>query len=78
MPDWIEREFAGCSLPDVRLDSRLARIVGQLSGPLGQSIPMACQDWANTKAAYRFFSNPKVNEEDILSGHFGSTRERVK
>ncbi|MEO8838810.1 MAG: IS4 family transposase, partial [Herbaspirillum sp.] len=27
--------------------------------------------------AYRFFSNPKVNEADILSGHLGSTRDRV-
>lgn len=76
MPDWIERELAGCSLPDVRLDSRLARIVGQLSGPLGQSIPMACQDWANTKAAYRFFDNPRVDEAGILAGHFQATRER--
>jgi hypothetical protein len=31
---------------------------------------MACQDWANTKAAYRFFSNERVNERDILAGHF--------
>lgn len=31
----------------------------------------------STKAAYRFFSNPQVSEEAILSGHFHSTRERV-
>jgi hypothetical protein len=24
---------------------------------VGGSIPLACQDWANTKAAYRFLSN---------------------
>ncbi|WP_283848905.1 transposase DNA-binding-containing protein, partial [Bradyrhizobium japonicum] len=36
-----------------------------------------CQDWANTKAAYRFFSNERVSEADILSGHFKSTRERI-
>ncbi|MGF6313611.1 hypothetical protein ABIB82_007782, partial [Bradyrhizobium sp. i1.8.4] len=36
-----------------------------------------CQDWANTKAAYRFFSNERVSEADILSGHFRSTRERI-
>ncbi|WP_260687612.1 IS4/Tn5 family transposase DNA-binding protein [Rhizobium laguerreae] len=27
---------------------------------MGGSIPFACQDWVNTKAAYRFFSNPNV------------------
>ena len=35
-----------------------------------------CQDWANTKAAYRFFSNERVSEEDILRGHFDATRRR--
>nr|WP_282190197.1 transposase DNA-binding-containing protein [Azospirillum brasilense] len=24
---------------------------------MGDSIPLACQDWADTKAAYRFFAN---------------------
>ncbi len=44
---------------------------------MGQSVPFACQDWANTKAAYRFFSNDKVSEEDILTGHFQSTLSRA-
>jgi len=38
---------------------------------------MACQDWANTKAAYRFFDNERVSEAEILAGHFASTRERM-
>ncbi len=29
------------------------------------------------KAAYRFFSNDRVSEADILAGHFQSTRERT-
>jgi hypothetical protein len=37
---------------------------------------LACQDWANTKAAYRFLANPKVDEGDILGGHFAATRQR--
>jgi len=44
---------------------------------MGQSIPLVCQDWANTKAAYRFFSNERVSEADILAGHFQSTRDRT-
>jgi hypothetical protein len=44
---------------------------------MGQSIPLVCQDWANTKAAYRFFSNDRVGEADILAGHFQSTRDRT-
>lgn len=45
---------------------------------MGESLPLACQDWANTKAAYRFFANERVCEEDIFSGHFGATRARFE
>jgi hypothetical protein len=44
---------------------------------MGESIPLVCQDWANTKAAYRFFSNERVSEAAILAGHFQSTRDRA-
>ncbi len=43
---------------------------------MGESLPLACQDWANTKAAYRFFSNERVSEAEILAGHFQSTAGR--
>jgi hypothetical protein len=74
---WFESEIAGCALADERLKTRLGKLLTQLGGDIGQSIPMVCQDWANTKAAYRFFSNERVNEADILAGHFQSTRDRV-
>jgi Transposase DNA-binding len=74
---WFDRELAGCSLADERLNKRLRRLVAQMGSAMGQSIPLVCQDWANTKAAYRFFSNDRVSEADILAGHFQSTRERT-
>ena len=48
-----------------------------MADAMGESIPLACRDWANTKAAYRFFANDRVGEGDILSGHFEATRRRV-
>ncbi len=48
-----------------------------MGGAIGASLPLACQDWANTKAAYRFFSDDRVSEDQILAGHFHSTRDRV-
>ncbi len=36
-----------------------------------------CQDWAETKAVYRFLSNERVNAQNILSGHFHETSKRV-
>lgn len=76
-PDWIKRELAASKLSDVRLEKRLRHLVEQLAQGVGRSIPWACQDWAAAKAAYRFFSNGRVNEEQILAGHFLATRERI-
>lgn len=75
--DWIERELAASTLPDARLEKRLRSLVEQLAKGVGKSIPWACQDWAAAKAAYRFFSNGRVSEEQILAGHFLATRERI-
>ena len=75
--DWIEQESAASTLPDARLEKRLRHLVEQLAKGVGRSIPWACQDWAATKAAYRFFSNGRVREEQILAGYFLATRERI-
>ncbi|MFN8721119.1 MAG: transposase DNA-binding-containing protein [Rhodospirillales bacterium] len=74
---WIDAEVEGCGLGDARLRGRLRQLLGQMGGALGKPIPFACQDWANTKAAYRFFSNDRIGEDQILAGHFMSTGKRV-
>ena len=74
---WIDRELDESVFQDVRLARRLRTLLGQFAQAPGQSIALVCQDWANTKAAYRFLSNERVSEADILAGHFGATRERI-
>src|SRR5271156_5473704 len=74
--NWIDRELVGCEFRDARLNKRFRKLFEQLSDGTGESIPLVCQDWANTKAAYRFLSNHRVTEGDILAGHFQSTHER--
>ena len=74
---WLDTELDVCDLADQRLTKRLRKVLTQLGGAMGQSIPHACQDWANTKAAYRFISNDRVSEAEILAGHFRSTGERI-
>jgi hypothetical protein len=70
---WFDHEILGCTFADERLKKRLRTLLERMEGAMGGSIPLACQDWANTKAAYRFFSNDKVSEDAILAGHFQST-----
>ena len=50
----------------------------QLGGSIGGTIPFACQDLANTKAAYWLLSNDEVDEQAILAGHFQATRDRAQ
>ena len=76
MDVWVDRELDGVEFPDQRLKTRLAKILGDLGRKIGETLPTACQDWAATKAAYRFFSNPRVDESVILAGHFSATKAR--
>src|SRR6266700_5281464 len=74
---WIDRETGGCEFRDARLGDRFRKLLAQIGSAMGQSIPLVCQDWANAKAAYRFFANDRVREADILAGHFQATHDRV-
>lgn len=74
---WIDEEIDGAGFGDSRLGDRLRKLIGSFDGAMGQPIPLACEDWANTKAAYRFLSNASVSEEPILAGHFDATARRA-
>ena len=73
---WWERELAGCAFADARLGQRLRKLIEKMDGAIGASLLLACQDWANTKAAYRFFANERASEAQILAGPFQATRDR--
>ncbi|MCU0703133.1 MAG: IS4 family transposase [Fimbriiglobus sp.] len=76
MDSWVERELAAGEFPDARLKTRLGQLLGDLGTRIGHTLPAACQDWAATKAAYRFFDNPRVDDQTILGGHFAATADR--
>jgi Transposase DNA-binding len=73
---WTDSEVDESAFKDARLGRRFGEVIRQIGDGMGESIPYACQDWANTKAAYRFFANDRVEEGEILSGHFSATRSR--
>jgi Transposase DNA-binding len=78
MGSWVDDETAGCDLGDARLNRRLGVMLAALGERPGKSLPTAFQDWANTKAAYRFFANENVSEDKILAGHFAASALRVQ
>jgi hypothetical protein len=68
-------EVAGSNFSDERLNSRLRTLVSVLAADPSVSLPRTF-DGAGLEAAYRFFSNPRVTPDDILSSHFEATRLR--
>jgi hypothetical protein len=74
---WVEAEIRASHCSDARLARGFGTLLGMLTRRVGDSLPAAFEDWANTKAAYRFFSNDRVTEQEILAGHFVSTARRV-
>ena len=74
--EWIDNEVVGCAFEDVRHRKRFRQLLEQFSNRIDSTTPWASQDWANTKAAYRFFANERISEANIMAGHFASTRER--
>jgi len=75
--EWSEYELQDVSLGDKRLDWRLRDIAAKFAAHPQGSINQACDDWADTKAAYRLFDNEKTTPEKILSPHYERTRERI-
>jgi hypothetical protein len=75
--EWIHQELETVDLNDKRLDRRLGEVLLALSQQPNVSIPAACGGYAETMAAYRFFSNEKTTLENILAPHRDATLKRI-
>lgn len=75
---WAQKEFAFVQLGDKRLTQRLVRIGTGLAQNPGGTLPQAFADMKDLKAAYRFFSQPKVGPQAIQAPHWEQTRSRCR
>jgi len=76
--EWAVKELAGLQLPDQRLIKRAQLIVSQFSRQPTASIPQACEELSQAKAAYRFFDNEEVAPEALIEAHTRSTVQRMQ
>src|SRR5262245_23733027 len=75
-PDqWAQKEFGFARLGDQRRNKRLVKIATQLAAKPGGTLPQAFSDWAELKAAYRFFGQSGVTFERIQLSHLERTRQ---
>ena len=75
---WIRDEMISADFGDLRLNKRFSILARELASRPSLSINEASTDWAAAKAAYRFFDNPKVKPDSVLSPHFLSTELRCE
>jgi hypothetical protein len=76
---WAALEFADVELQDARLNRRCQELAIALGQQPTAYINQACEDWADTKAAYRFFGNTKkVPPAGISAPHQQRTVERMR
>jgi hypothetical protein len=78
MQEWAAEEMEGVKLKDRRHKRRLIQMLEQFTQRPAASIPVACENWQATKAAYRFLSSERVAANAILQGHQAKTVERLE
>lgn len=75
--DWAEEEFGRAQLGDQRLVQRCCQLGRAFYARPQAPLPQACGSRAQTKAAYRFFDNPRVSMPGVLQSHYQATIQRV-
>jgi len=75
---WALEEMEHVDLGDKHLETRAITFLNNLGSKPIETIPVACQGWAETKAAYRFFDNDKVTASKILAPHIQATFKRMQ
>jgi hypothetical protein len=74
-PQWAQNEFGFAPLGDKRRQHRLVKIAAQLAAQPGGTLPQAFPDWAELKAAYRFFGQKEVTFKRVVAPHVERTRQ---
>lgn len=75
---FAQDEFGFAQLGDTRRNKRLVNVAEHLATTPGGTLPQAFPDWAELKAAYRFFGQSGVTFERVLTPHLERTREACR
>ncbi|MGA8164536.1 MAG: transposase DNA-binding-containing protein, partial [Waddliaceae bacterium] len=75
---WIHEQFANVNMNDTRLQKRAVMIAQGCAERPEKSLSGRFEDWAGLKAAYRFFSNPKVTHQALQQPHYQEVLEKAR
>lgn len=76
--EWISQQFADINVNDTRLQKRAIMIADHCAKHPEQSLPERFDNWAGLKAAYRFFSNPKITHQRLQETHYKEVLEKAR
>jgi hypothetical protein len=74
---WVVEELETADLGDKRLNDRFVQVLDGLAKHPTASIPSACNGYAETAGAYRFFQNEKATFDSVIEAHRKQTRIRM-
>ena len=74
---WASEELGDIDLGDARLNKRAVLLAERLAESPADSIPHACQGWAEIQAAYRLFNHESVDFWSIMNPHIQCTMQRM-
>lgn len=75
---WIQNQFSNADMQDRRLTKRACKIAQACAKHPKASLPDRFENWAGIKAAYRFFSNPKVTHQILQKPHYKNVLNAAK
>jgi hypothetical protein len=74
IPDWAREQFGSCELGDRRRVERIVEYATQAASRPDAPTPRQTENWADCKAAYRLFNNPRVTFESVTAPHRAMSR----
>lgn len=74
---WLDEEIDSSVFSDRRHAIRFQSLMQKLWQGMDNSLPFACQDRAATKAACRFLSSDRIDEQQLLQCHSEATSQSI-
>ena len=75
---WIYDQFSKIDVSDARLQKRAFNIAKGCAKLPEESLAGRFEEWADLKAAYRFFNNPKITHQELQRPHYQYTLEKAR
>ena len=75
--EWVNDELAALELGDERRNQRARAMVELFAARPGGTVPRMCNSHAESKAAYRFLSNPEIEPGEIIAALGQAAAERI-